>query len=1295
MTSPASSTRASRTRRWLRRLLIGLGLGLVLLGIMTGVLLWSLDAPWIKWRVQAMVRELAGADIDYRATRVRLLSGLHVDDLVVLAPPRFRPAGPELLRASAVEVSWSLRSLFGAGPKLNDLILRGAEVTVVRDENGANSLSELGTLKAAPAAPNKTPAPTAPTAPTAPHAPAAQAAPPPPLPMDLLGGGLPIRRVLVERAALTLVRRERGRPIDRLQLTGLNLELDAERVGSGSRLRAKLGEAAAPLALTLRRTPEGNPAASAALRLWLSAAASPQGAEAKLDVQVEHQSFAPGIHVARALHLEARLTQVPGKSELTLSRTELVDGGATLEGSVELSGAAGARPLLRKARGDVDLVRLLLAAPPGLIPIAARKARLHFDIDQLVLDPLPRLAAGGHLEIESSASGLQVSTASNTLALDQARLTLKAQPEPDGQLVVQLTAPMQGLRIDSPGRQLSSTAAELSGSGKVDRAGVLSGSLSLQVDSARHAGTDVIALQQGRAQLLLGALRFDPAAPLAATGRVDLLGGMDALELARSGLHLYAQGTRFSISSTLGGRAPFAVDVDLPIERLQLFGADKRVLASGRTRLGLSLTELFPDTEQPRRTRAKANLSLELGAARAQIRLDKSADGLTFDLSANASNLAAARPLLPASVGGSVPWEQLGLTLRSKGRVDRIAAVAPQLDHKTELHLTRPAFLCAGRTVAAEELALILGSHGTTRRHAGDADLRLRGLAVGKQVMGNAHLKLGFDLDADTPGLRVRVDGDTASGPEGTVNAALGLDKTAGGITYELDARLARLLVLQPLLAPLRSMRGFDLSNLALGLRGRGLVTGLIERTGPGRTPRLVPRPLVTLGVNGNLELSAKNLRWSEGDRAVATPAATWRADLRSEGTRRSLHGDLQLGDLRIGFGQHQLDVVRVQDSLDLVVTGDLEQGEGELTHDLRVGLLRQELAPGYSIGDLSIFLTARRRRDGLISVSQLRLQNPAGGTSLKLQGDLDFSEERRGVSLRGTLEQQLAKLWTVRPQYEGQGKASLSLSVDSGNLSLFRAKAALHLTEGTVRLPQRGISVESVDGEVPISANLILDRRGLRLARDAGANAYSELRFADQHPLLDRRSYLSIAAISTPFFTVKPLAGNIAIENNRVALSQIEMGLRGGWLTGQGLLSWGEKDSVLELRIRASNIKSSHGERFDGNAAVSVSTRSRSIDGRAEILRIGKRHLIDLLDVYDPHHADAAVNRVRRTLSYGYPDRVRLSLDHGFASARITFGGLAGMVRVDELRGIPTGALIDKLLAQPPEPEPESEKTP
>jgi hypothetical protein len=57
-------------------------------------------------------------------------------------------------------------------------------------------------------------------------------------------------------------------------------------------------------------------------------------------------------------------------------------------------------------------------------------------------------------------------------------------------------------------------------------------------------------------------------------------------------------------------------------------------------------------------------------------------------------------------------------------------------------------------------------------------------------------------------------------------------------------------------------------------------------------------------------------------------------------------------------------------------------------------------------------------------------------------------------------------------------------------------------------------------------------------------------------------------------------------------------------------------------------------------------------------------------------------VNRIRKALAIGYPDHVRLGFSHGFASYRVTLGGLGALVRIDEVRGIPIGPILDKALA-------------
>jgi translocation and assembly module TamB len=216
----------------------------------------------------------------------------------------------------------------------------------------------------------------------------------------------------------------------------------------------------------------------------------------------------------------------------------------------------------------------------------------------------------------------------------------------------------------------------------------------------------------------------------------------------------------------------------------------------------------------------------------------------------------------------------------------------------------------------------------------------------------------------------------------------------------------------------------------------------------------------------------------------------------------------------------------------------------------------------------------------------------------------------------------------------------------------------------------------------VPISEAFELSENGVALQHKEKRSPYAMLRFADQHPLLSRSGFLSIARLKTPYMSIAPLVGNVAIEQNVVSLQQFEMGVRGGLVTGQCGLDWDGPRSTLELHVRATGVQSSHGEPFDGNIAVAISAADRTIDGRAEILRIGGRHLLDLLDLQDPLHVDPAMNRIRTALAFGHPESLRLVFDHGFASARLKLGGLAQLISIDELRGIPMGPIVDKMIA-------------
>jgi hypothetical protein len=285
----------------------------------------------------------------------------------------------------------------------------------------------------------------------------------------------------------------------------------------------------------------------------------------------------------------------------------------------------------------------------------------------------------------------------------------------------------------------------------------------------------------------------------------------------------------------------------------------------------------------------------------------------------------------------------------------------------------------------------------------------------------------------------------------------------------------------------------------------------------------------------------------------------------------------------------------------------------------------------------------------------------------------------RRSLSLNGILDQKLDRLWTQRDVYVGSGDMRMKVRVDSGDFKLFHTEAAVQVRDGNVTLPRRRVNVETFSGEVPIVVDVKFDPT-LKLAHSGVPNVYSQLRYGDQHPLLSGRSFISVGRMTTPWFDISGLAGNLKIEQDLVSLSQFELGVRGGHVGGQLIAQLRDDNPIVQLRIRASQIKSSHGERFDGNAALVIGVRDRSVEGRSEILRIGKRHLLDLLDLDDPQHTDPAVNRIRNALGFGYPDRLSLAFNHGFITAEIALGGLAGLVKIDTLRGIPMGPIIDKL---------------
>jgi hypothetical protein len=131
--------------RWALRGAVALGVFVSLFGLAVLVLLHSFDQPWIKRRVQAIVHDAAGVDIDYREVHVGLVAGhIGVDDVVVRSPLEVRAVAPDLVRVGRVEAWWSWHSLlFGGAPVASRVVVADVLLTVAIDENGRTSFDAL------------------------------------------------------------------------------------------------------------------------------------------------------------------------------------------------------------------------------------------------------------------------------------------------------------------------------------------------------------------------------------------------------------------------------------------------------------------------------------------------------------------------------------------------------------------------------------------------------------------------------------------------------------------------------------------------------------------------------------------------------------------------------------------------------------------------------------------------------------------------------------------------------------------------------------------------------------------------------------------------------------------------------------------------------------------------------------------------------------------------------------------------------------------------------------------------
>lgn len=1268
MSGPASMNEAPGGReprrwRWARRAALGALAALAIFFVSAGLVLRHLEAPWLKRRVQSLVLASTGLELDYASARVRPLSGLEVLNLSVSSPAEFREIAHRLVYVGRLEVGWSLASLFGSGAKLERVTVDDVTVTIVEDENGRTSLDAFTRGKEqAPGPPEKSHAWPLTTPP-------------------------PFDRLDLSAIELTLIRSRNGQAFDRLALRSLALHAQTQRTVRTWRLDAQAGTPAAPLSLLLVRDGGASGGGFARLELWLTGEAGPSSAAAMVDLRVREHSLAPQVSIQELFHLEARATLDTARSttEISVAQVRAADGAAKLEAQLSLPDKPAGPLVIRQASGTIDLERLLGAAPQGLLPFTGKGA-LSWHAHGIEFDRAPRLLEDGDATADAHLEDVRLKLADGELAVGSGRCSVRARRGTAGP-VAETSLGLSGLRLSSPYLQLGAADLDLQVDASLASDGTWTAEARTGLGSLEMSGPNVILARSVSASVKASHLRFADAQPLSVAGDVEVAGEAATFHFRGPVIVAEASGLRFIVRGPFAHSVPLAADVALEAQRLRLSGSDSRLFVNAPAQFTVRLSDTVLDLERPAASRGSVRAVGKLGPLEASLDATRQADAVDFSLSARGKNLPFGHLLTLSGRGKDIPFshllpprsdptreekDELALALSASGRVEALSSPQPFIRQHAELHLEGPGL----QRISARRLSLSVRSSGNLSRHRLDADLRLDPV----DVRGTWHFALAAEVDRLVPSLSFRLASD--GGPSAGLTGLVKFDRARRLLHCDFDGKLTHLAPLRPLLQRFPGANRLHLSQLELAVSAHGTVAGLVSDVAPDGSVRFQKGAPRAAWADGTVALEAHGLRWHVSDQVVSVSSAVGRLEFSRAGQRQSAKGKLDIDELHLLQGSHKVDATGIAARASVNFDDSPIAGPAQLALELSARSVLQDFA-AYPLGEVALKLAAQRNALGVLRVTGLEFENAAGGTKVTLQGGLDLGFERRRLSVHGELEQDLARAWIEHGTFEGRGHVGLTFRVESSQPSVYRTRAALHLEDVHARLPRAQVSVESLYGEIPFAADVAVDGRHLTLLRGPEPNPFALHRFTDQHPLINRDSFLAATSITSPFASIAPLAGNLQVDQNFVSLSQLEIGLRGGKVTGECVLDWNGWNSTLRAHVRATGVLSSHGEPFDGNAAILVSASDRSIDGRIDILRIGSRHLLDLLDLHDPLHVDPAVNRIRHALTLGYPDNVRVQFDHGFASLHIAFGGLARFLSIDDLRGIPTGPLIDRVLAR------------
>jgi translocation and assembly module TamB len=625
-------------------------------------------------------------------------------------------------------------------------------------------------------------------------------------------------------------------------------------------------------------------------------------------------------------------------------------------------------------------------------------------------------------------------------------------------------------------------------------------------------------------------------------------------------------------------------------------------------------------------------------------------------------------------------FHETRLELRAKGKWTGLASREPQLEHRVEVDVSQAGAHGAGLDVKLPRIGLVLTHEGRGLVH--EANLRVEA----DRAVVNGHalaepLVLDTKLQADASEQTARLE-SRLTGPGG-LRTDIDASVVRGTVTHSEKLTVSDPAVLASMLpTATRDELAVDFGSLRVELEGRGTATGVLRTDLAGLVDGWEQRGQLTQ----KLHMTLRGVRYAPEGLTVLVPETHVEVD--AQGSLEAIAKDTRVHIPRIDVDDHgsHLTVHEVRQTLRVETNG-----ESTAVHlDGTIARVEQDMVLAYRIEDVHLSALLRLEGEESVELERLVIHNRRGGTRLELQKTLTRGTKAgkrgpQGLALKGKLTQDLARIDGDPKTLKARGTLTAPFAVDSSDGSLFRIHAMLKLDNVDADLPELEVKVRGLHASMPVEEAVeYTAEKGLDVVPFTERNVFSRVRFQDLQPFLSDDSMFEVRKMRWKDVDLGPIVGSMRVDRNVFAIDKIKIQKDDALIAGNLVVDYLPGSERVKFRGKVTGLRpGGSGEPLDANAAIEFDPRRLEVEGRIQIVRVGRKHLLELIDLVDPFREDASMNSLRSALKFGYPKQVSIGLSQGLMSMKVSLGGFFGsLIRLGEIQGVALGPFMTRHVA-------------